>query len=472
MESVIQTAFQELDTASDLVTVQLGLDRIDQLFSDLCKPKGLNSGKNGQHVSAFGSTEEMAPAPSLALQNNPQYRTYLSLQSQFNYNICTKLVPVLKQLIIIYRNIYNSLTVTSIIQGQRRGSSKWTQDDDESIEDEERMDDSRASESQFFTAQNNPKSPASMFSPRKTRNPSQNSYLSTISNMPEVMTPNTIARSSKLNNHDNSSPSSSSASNRIASQTTNSSISSTSSSSKFQAALDMFETPKSILEKQLHALESMTLETLELMQGSLLLHHPSRSIFASKSSLFLLLEIVSTNELYNPFSNVSTSDDKLEEDEEDEEEEIDENVILARYYKSNPSSCIFTTSIQIAAINTLVSAMVREPSVIRQFENCNGLNTITKLFKQKETPKDVKLRILEFLFFYLIPETQKPTLPTNNKSEGDKENNSISQLSELSKRKNTKDKSALLRHYLGNVDGLIQELEISKPFGELDNIEW
>lgn len=104
----------------------------------------------------------------------------------------------------------------------------------------------------------------------------------------------------------------------------------------------------------------------------------------------------------------------------------------------------------IATINVLPAVMVREPANIRIFEECGGLAVIAKLLKDKESAKTVKLRILEFLFFYLIPETKHP----------DKRG-----------RKTTDQKAKLLSQHLTNVNGLVRELHTTKPFGELD-LEW
>lgn len=99
--------------------------------------------------------------------------------------------------------------------------------------------------------------------------------------------------------------------------------------------------------------------------------------------------------------------------------------------------------------------MVHQVESIRKFEDLGGLKTICTVFKRKETPKDVKLRILEFLFFYLIPETQSSNHPK----------------SQALARKSTEDKQQLLANYLSNVKNLVRELQYSKPFGEID-VEW
>lgn len=112
--------------------------------------------------------------------------------------------------------------------------------------------------------------------------------------------------------------------------------------------------------------------------------------------------------------------------------------------------------VQIALVNTIVSIMVREVYNIRKFEQLNGLAVICSLFKDKATAKDVKLQVLEFLFFYLIPETR---------------GNKASKIAGRTERRTTEDKQVLLGRYLSNVSGLVRELNMSRPFGDLD-LEW
>lgn len=111
--------------------------------------------------------------------------------------------------------------------------------------------------------------------------------------------------------------------------------------------------------------------------------------------------------------------------------------------------------IHVRAINTLVSVMVREVKNIRKFEQLDGLKQISLLFKSKEVNKEVKLRILEFLFFYLIPETKHSSTAMARKAD----------------RKTTEEKAHMLGKYLSNVSGLVRELNTSKPFGDMV-LEW
>ena len=62
-------------------------------------------------------------------------------------------------------------------------------------------------------------------------------------------------------------------------------------------------------------------------------------------------------------------------------------------------------AIQSATITTLVCVLIEAPQNTRTFEELDGLLTITSLFKSRETSREVKLKLVEFLSFYLMPET-------------------------------------------------------------------
>lgn len=109
----------------------------------------------------------------------------------------------------------------------------------------------------------------------------------------------------------------------------------------------------------------------------------------------------------------------------------------------------------------------------------DGLLTVTSLFKSRSTSREVKLKLVEFLYFYLMPET--PSIPSagardsvpamlqrspsklagafngnNPGKRADSENGDI---------RTTREKQALLGKYLNNVDDLVVDLRESAPFG-------
>jgi hypothetical protein len=68
----------------------------------------------------------------------------------------------------------------------------------------------------------------------------------------------------------------------------------------------------------------------------------------------------------------------------------------------DPYNC---PAIQSQALLVLVTALLATPQNTRTFEHMDGLLTVTSLFKDEETTKNVKVKLLEFLYFYLMPET-------------------------------------------------------------------
>lgn len=172
--------------------------------------------------------------------------------------------------------------------------------------------------------------------------------------------------------------------------------------------------------------------TLDLIQGALLLHPPSRSLFAREIYMNLLLDLL------------------------------------------DPINC---PAIQSATLLTLVTALLDCPANTRTFEDLDGLLTVTSLFKQRATSREVKLKLVEFLYFYLMPETpvlgpssSPPPLQRSPSKISARPMSQNSQVSTASGRltretRTTDEKQALLGRYLNNVEDLVEDLKETAPFG-------
>ncbi|KAJ5224825.1 uncharacterized protein N7469_008328 [Penicillium citrinum] len=174
--------------------------------------------------------------------------------------------------------------------------------------------------------------------------------------------------------------------------------------------------------------------TLDLIQGALLLHPPSRTLFAREIYMNLLLDLL------------------------------------------DPINC---PAIQSATLLTLVTALLECPANTRTFEDLDGLLTVTSLFKQRATSREVKLKLVEFLYFYLMPET--PILGPGAISSPPGLQRSPSKLSSrphsqhshspagagkmARDTRTTDEKQALLGRYLNNVEDLVEDLKETAPFG-------
>ncbi len=183
----------------------------------------------------------------------------------------------------------------------------------------------------------------------------------------------------------------------------------------------------------------LIVSTLDLLHGALLLHPPSRCLFGREIHMNLLLDLLDA---------------------------------------SNPPK------IQSQAVLVLVAALLDCPRNIRTFEGVDGLLTVTSLFKSRGTAKDVRMKTLEFLYFYLMRET--PILETGRvvgtevlqreqklgdafagharTHSGDGGGMDIDM--EETETRTMSEKQRMLGRYLSNVAELVQDLEESAaPFG-------
>jgi Cell division control protein 14, SIN component len=138
-------------------------------------------------------------------------------------------------------------------------------------------------------------------------------------------------------------------------------------------------------------------------------------------------------------------------------------------------------AIQSATLLTLVCALIETPQNTRTFEALDGLLTVTSLFKSRSTSREVKMKLVEFLYFYLMPET--PSIPSAGATSSVPAmlQRSPSKLarafngevgggrkradSDDGNTKTTKEKQAFLGRYLSSVDDLVVDLRESAPFG-------
>ncbi|KAE9985756.1 hypothetical protein BLS_005722 [Venturia inaequalis] len=201
--------------------------------------------------------------------------------------------------------------------------------------------------------------------------------------------------------------------------------------------------------------DMLILSTLQTLQGTLLLHPPSRHHFSLSINMTLLLDLLDS---------------------------------------SNPAG------IQSSALLVLVSALLGEPRNARAFENEGGLEVVTALLGRKGTDRRVKGEIVEFLWFWLSPETPPTTTPESSPpvtaikakrsksllsnsmvaglesglrdeqeddgrgSAGQKEQRSIKTIT-----KTTEQKHKDLAKYLSNVDDLVRDLHETAPFATPSN---
>lgn len=173
--------------------------------------------------------------------------------------------------------------------------------------------------------------------------------------------------------------------------------------------------------------------SLEILQGTLLLHPPSRTLFGRERNMLLLLDLL------------------------------------------DPASA---PSILQATLHVLVAALLDHPHNTRVFEAAEGIDTVTSLFRARTTGQDVRLKIIEFLYFYLMPETPQDLLPGQNNESMNMLQRSPSKSTRSTssgssegdgETKTTEEKQALLGKHLNNVEDLVQDLREHRPFAGVVN---
>lgn len=144
-------------------------------------------------------------------------------------------------------------------------------------------------------------------------------------------------------------------------------------------------------------------------------------------------------------------------------------------------------AIQSATCLTLVASLIDTPQNTRTFENLDGLLAVTSLFKSRSTSREVKLKLVEFLYFYLMPEVPSipradarasvPGLLQRNPSKlaGAFNNSNPTGIDSVALRKqasgewdgtlSTEEKQETLGKHLSNVEDLVRDLRNYTPFG-------
>lgn len=105
----------------------------------------------------------------------------------------------------------------------------------------------------------------------------------------------------------------------------------------------------------------------------------------------------------------------------------------------------------------------------------DGLLVVTSLFKARTTSREIKLKLVEFLYFYLTPEIPVPRIPasaTNTAVLGGRGRELVAAFDRRretvggqeagekanQKTRTTEDKQKLLGKYLSNVQDLVEDL--------------
>ncbi|KAJ7034153.1 cell division control protein 14, SIN component-domain-containing protein [Mycena alexandri] len=153
-------------------------------------------------------------------------------------------------------------------------------------------------------------------------------------------------------------------------------------------------------EPEVATLSSQLTVALSIIQGVCLTHAPTKVYLGRRYALEVLLDLfLSSRHLSStPFTSAAHVG----------------NVSSA---SPSPAKLAPGAPLPLASVilDTLLCILVDSSPALRVFEACHGVHAVVKILKRAGTPREVRMKCLEFLYFYLLDETSStPHVPTTS----------------------------------------------------------
>ncbi|KAG7447605.1 uncharacterized protein BT62DRAFT_1074981 [Guyanagaster necrorhizus] len=120
--------------------------------------------------------------------------------------------------------------------------------------------------------------------------------------------------------------------------------------------------------------------SLSLIQGIVMLHPPSKTYLGRKYPVEIFIDLLVTSRRASCPSDPNSSG----------------SLLKSRELQAPLSSIV---------MDALLCILVDSSVALRSFEECNGVQAIVKILKRAGTPREVRMKCLEFLYFYLLDES-------------------------------------------------------------------
>ncbi|RDX47754.1 hypothetical protein OH76DRAFT_1464930 [Lentinus brumalis] len=140
---------------------------------------------------------------------------------------------------------------------------------------------------------------------------------------------------------------------------------------------------------------SQLAQGMAIIQGVALIHNASKQFLGRRYPLEVLLTLLMVSRHLNPPPPSASTP-------------------ASPIAGASPTSIATTTSkspeIPLASIviDTLLCILVDSIPALRVFEDLNGVQVVVKILKRAGTPREVRMKCLEFLYFYLLDENAPP----------------------------------------------------------------
>ncbi|KAK0190512.1 cell division control protein 14, SIN component-domain-containing protein [Armillaria mellea] len=120
--------------------------------------------------------------------------------------------------------------------------------------------------------------------------------------------------------------------------------------------------------------------SLSLIQGIVMLHPASKMYLGRKYPMEILIDLLLTSRHAPCPSDPNPSG-------------------------SLPKTRELQAPLSSIVMDALLCILVDSSTALRSFEECNGVQAIVNILKRARTPRDVRMKCLEFLYFYLLDES-------------------------------------------------------------------
>ncbi|KAI6034979.1 cell division control protein 14, SIN component-domain-containing protein [Pisolithus orientalis] len=138
-------------------------------------------------------------------------------------------------------------------------------------------------------------------------------------------------------------------------------------------------------EAELHTICAQLHQLLSIVQGVVLHHEPSKAFLGRRYSLEILTALLTTSR-HTPMINHEVGA---------------ENLVKSL----SPDKSLSIAHLSSAVLDSLLCILVDSSPALRMFEEVNGVQAVVKILKRAGTPREVRMKCLEFLYFYLMDET-------------------------------------------------------------------
>ncbi|KIJ69893.1 hypothetical protein HYDPIDRAFT_23052 [Hydnomerulius pinastri MD-312] len=138
-------------------------------------------------------------------------------------------------------------------------------------------------------------------------------------------------------------------------------------------------------EAELNAICSQLYQLLSIIQGIVLHHAASKAYLGRRYPLEVLVALLTTSRHTSMITQQSGMDNSVTGPSSDKSSSV--------------------AHLSSAVLDTLLCVLVDSSPALRAFEEANGVQAIVKILKRAGTPREVRMKCLEFLYFYLMDET-------------------------------------------------------------------